>query len=49
LGSDSDGKLSETETKKDLAVLFEAMKSDSATMKKLFYESSSYNPTDVIA
>ena len=47
--SDSDGKLSETEAKDALASLFEALKPDTATMKKLFYESSSYKPVDVIA
>jgi Ca2+-binding EF-hand superfamily protein len=47
--SDSDGKLSETEAKEALASLFDALKPDTATMKKLFYESSSYKPVDVIA
>ena len=47
--SDSDGKLSETEAKEALASLFDALKPDTVTMKKLFYESSSYKPVDVIA
>ena len=47
--SDSDGKLSGTEAKDALAALFEALKPDSAMMKKLFYESSSYKPVDVTA
>ncbi|MBI5578077.1 MAG: EF-hand domain-containing protein [Deltaproteobacteria bacterium] len=47
--SDSDGKLSETEATDALASLFESLQPDSATMKKLFYESSSYKPVDVTA